>query len=92
MIKTEKSIIIHAPVEEVFSFWKDPENQVEVWPSLVEVKDLQPLPDGGYTHTWVYKMAGMKFEGSTETVEFVPNQRFVEVSKGGIESRLTWLF
>jgi carbon monoxide dehydrogenase subunit G len=92
MIKAEKSIVIHVPVDKVFAFWQDPANQVEVWPSLVEVRDVQHRPGGGYIHTWVYKMAGMRLEGTTETVEFVPNQRFVEVSSGGIDSRLTWTF
>ena len=44
MVKLEKSIMIKAPVERVFSFMADPKNLPEVWPSMVEVKDIQPAP------------------------------------------------
>ena len=37
-------------------------------------------------------MAGVRLKGSTRTLEFVPNQRFVEETKGGLESVLTWTF
>lgn len=92
MQRLEKSGFIDAPVEEVFDYWKYPANQPEVWPSLVEVKDVQQLPAGGYSWKWVYKMAGIRFEGQSETVEFIPNQKFSEKSTGGIESKFTWEF
>jgi len=37
-------------------------------------------------------MAGIRLEGSTETTEFVENQRVVTRSKGGIESTITYDF
>jgi uncharacterized protein YndB with AHSA1/START domain len=37
-------------------------------------------------------MAGVRLKGTTQTLEFVPNQRFVEETKGGLESTLTWTF
>jgi uncharacterized protein YndB with AHSA1/START domain len=92
MAKSIQTITIDAPVEKVFAYISEPANQVEVWPSLVEVKDVERLPDGGYTHTWVYKMAGVRLRGSTRTVEFVPNKRFVERTEGGIASTITWDF
>jgi len=91
MAKVERSITINAPVEKVFSYIK-PENLPEFWPSLVEVKDVQELPNGGHSNRWVYKMAGMRFEGTSEDVEVVPNERVVSKTKGGIESTQTWIF
>jgi uncharacterized protein YndB with AHSA1/START domain len=90
--KLVKSISIQAPVDQVFAYMSEPANQVEIWPSIVEVTNVERLPDGGYTHDWVYKMAGVRLKGSTQTLEFVPNQRFVEETKGGLESILTWTF
>jgi uncharacterized protein YndB with AHSA1/START domain len=58
----------------------------------VEAKDVQPLPGGGNSFKWVYKMAGVSFEGTSENTEVVPNQRLVTESKGGIESTITWVF
>jgi uncharacterized membrane protein len=92
MQTVEKSILINVPVESVFAYWSQPTNHPEVWPSLVEVKDVQPLPDGGLTYQWVYKMAGVRLEGSTETVESVLDERIVLLSKGGIDSKLTYSF
>ena len=92
MAKVEKSITINTPVEKVCDYLKEPTNLPEIWPSLVEAKDVQPLPNGGSNFRWVYKMAGMRFEGSSEDIEFVVNQRAVSKSKGGIESTITWTF
>jgi uncharacterized membrane protein len=92
MQTVEKSILVNAPVESVFAYWSQPANLPEVWPSLVEVKDVQPLPDGGLKYQWVYKMAGVRLEGSTEIVESVLDQRIVHLSKGGIDSKLTYTF
>lgn len=92
MAKTRTTIKINAPVEKVFAYISEPANQVEIWPSLVEVRDVEQLPGGGYRHSWVYKMAGVPMTGSTRTTEFVPNRRFVEVTEGGVASKITWSF
>ena len=92
MAKVEKAIIISAPVEKVFGYIDDPTNQPEIWPSLVEMKDVQRLPNGGTSARWVYKMAGMRFQGTSEDTERVANQRIVTKTKGGVESTQTWIF
>jgi uncharacterized protein YndB with AHSA1/START domain len=92
MAKIEKTITINAPVEKVFGYWEEPTNRPEVWPSLVEVKEVERLPSGGRNFRWVYKMAGVPLKGTNEATEYVANQRIVEKSKGGIESTLTWTF
>jgi uncharacterized protein YndB with AHSA1/START domain len=92
MAKLVKSISIEAPVDQVFAYMSEPTNQVEIWPSIIEVSEVKRLPDGGYTHDWVYKMAGVRLKGSTRTLEFVPNRRFVEKTRGGLDSTLTWTF
>ena len=92
MAKVEKSATINAPVEKVFGYISEPANLPEIWPSMVEVKDVQRLPNGGNSFGWVYKMAGMRFEGTSEDTEIVANQRSVSKSKGGIDSTITWTF
>ena len=92
MAKVEKTITISAPVEKVFDYIDQPTNLPEIWPSLMEIKDVQTLPNGGHTDRWVYKMAGMRFEGTTEGIEHVTNQRIVSKTKGGVESTQTWVF
>ena len=92
MPKIERTISINAPVEKVFDYWTEPANLPEYWPSVVEVKDRQRLPNGGNIFRWVYKMVGMRFEGTSEDVEYIANQRTVTKNKGGIESTITMMF
>jgi len=92
MKKIVKSITIKAPVEKIINYLSEPTNLPEIWPSLVEAKDVQRLPDGGTKFRWVYKMAGIHLEGTSEDTEYVPNQRIVSKSKGGVESTQTWMF
>jgi uncharacterized membrane protein len=90
MATIKSTITINAPVEEVFEYGR-PENLPEIWPSLVEVKNVKELPNGGFSWDWTYKMAGMSFKGSSEHVEFVKNVRTVAKSTG-IDSTITWSF
>jgi len=92
MVKTEKSIFINAPVEKVFAFMAEPKNLPEIWPSLLEVKDVESLPNGGYSYNWVYKMAGIRIEGHAEWIEFVPNQRIVDKNESGIPSTFVYTY
>ena len=92
MRKAVKSITIKSPVEKIFDYISEPTNLPEIWPSLMEIKDVQRLPDGNINNRWVYKMAGMRFEGTSEGVESVANQRIVSKTKGGVESIQKWIF
>jgi ligand-binding SRPBCC domain-containing protein len=92
MAEYQTSIKIDAPVEKVFGFLSDPQNLPEIWPSIIEVKDVTQLPNGGTSFRYVYKMAGIRLEGSSEDIEFVPNERTVNKSKGGIEATQIWTF
>ena len=91
MAKAVKTITINAPVEQVFAYIEEPTNLPEIWPSMVEAKDVQRLPNGGTSFPWVYKMAGVRFEGTSEDTEYVANQRVVSETKGGVESTVTWM-
>ena len=92
MAKSEKTITINAPVEKVFSYIGAGTNLPEIWPSLVEVTDVKRLPNGGHSDRFVYKMAGIRLEGTGEDIEYIPNQRIVTKTTGGAESTQTWLF
>ncbi len=92
MATVAKEVTVNAPIEKVFSYISDPRNLPEIWPSLMEVKDIQSLPNGGYRLQWVYKMVGRLFKGIGEYTEIFPNQWFVIETKGGIRSTITWTF
>jgi uncharacterized membrane protein len=88
----EKSIVIDAPPKEVFAYLEKPLNLPEIWPSMVEVKEVESLPKGGHRYHWVYKMAGMRFEGDSETVEFVPEKHLVSKTTGQIPAKFDYTF
>jgi carbon monoxide dehydrogenase subunit G len=92
MAEIKRSISINVPVEKVFAYIDDPVNFPEVWPSMVEVKDVEELPAGGRKFNFVYKMAGVRLEGTSETIEYVANQRIVTKSTGAVESKFVWEF
>jgi uncharacterized membrane protein len=93
MATVRQSVTVHAPVDQVFEYISDPTNLPEIWPSLVEVKDVQNKPGYvGSTYRWVYKMAGMRFEGQTECIECTPGERIVMQDQGGINAQRTTTF
>jgi carbon monoxide dehydrogenase subunit G len=92
MAKIERKFVIEAPVEAVCDYLEDPTHLPVVWPSFLEVKDVRPSPLGGNNFRFVYKLLGLRFEGSNEIVEFVRHQRAVTRTKGGLEGTNTWEF
>ena len=89
MARVVRSISIDAPVEKVFGYFDDPTNLPEVWPSLLEVRNVKRLPNGGNSFRFVYKMAAIRFEGTSEDVDYIPNELSITESKGGIASTIT---
>jgi len=93
MAKVERSITINAPVEKVFAYIEDPTLNPEWLPSVMEVKDVTVTEERVGSHfRWVYKLAGLLFEGQSTTTQYIPNRRIVTQSKGGIVSTWTWTF
>ncbi|MCL7452015.1 MAG: SRPBCC family protein [Anaerolineae bacterium] len=92
MDRIEKSGLIHAPVEKVFAFMAEPHNLLKIWPSLLEIKNVEPLPNGGYSYDWIYKMGGLRFEGRAEWIEFVKDQRIVDKNVGGVPGTFVWTY
>jgi uncharacterized protein YndB with AHSA1/START domain len=92
VVTFERSMTIDQPIETVFDYIADPLHFVPIWPGLVEIKEVQSLPTGGYRFDYVYYLASMRFEGMGEFVEFVPKTRIVCKLMGGIEGTLTFTF
>ncbi len=90
--KIEKATIVHTSIENIFSYISEPNNWLEFWPNLMEIADVQSLPNGGYSSQWAYKMLGMTFQGTAKCTEMVANQWLVIETMGGIGSTITWTF
>jgi ligand-binding SRPBCC domain-containing protein len=60
MAKFQKSIQISTPVEKVFDYLLNPDNLLEIWPNLVDVKVIKHTSNGELSsYNWNYKIAGM---------------------------------
>jgi len=88
-----RDIRVDTPVERVFDFLVDPNNLPEIWPNIIEVKNVKKSKDNlGFNFSWAYKMSGLPFEGKCETIEYTPYERLVFKSNKGIDSTITWRF
>jgi len=88
-----RDIRIATPVDRVFDFLADPNNLPEVWPNIIEVKNIKKSKNtDGFNFNWAYKMSGLPFEGKCETIEYTPYERLVVKSNKGLDSTITWRF
>lgn len=88
----KKSIEIKAPVERVYEFLTTPSNLPGIWPSMVEVTNVERRLDGWHRFDWVYKMVGIRFKGHAEPTKVEPN-RYVEMkNESGIPSTFRWSY
>lgn len=86
----KKSVVVQAPIEKVFTYLNDPLKLTEYWPGMVEVKDVEYLPNGGSCFNYVYNMAGIHIHGHSEDTEIIPLQKMVSISSGGMDATITW--
>jgi len=86
LTRIEKSIVIEAPVEKVFSFVTDVDNFVKTQPPEVEMtvlsRDKGPDRVGSKGKVRA-KVGGQVWEVEMETTELVKNKRRVMRQKGG---------
>ena len=68
MLSIEKSIVINAPVGDVFTYIEDPNKLTEWMTSLSEVRNIKG--EGvGQTYDWTYRMLGIPLDGTTKVLE-----------------------
>jgi carbon monoxide dehydrogenase subunit G len=93
MAKLEISTVINRPVEEVFAFLSNPENDPK-WRSGIEVKKTSEGPIGvGATYRTVVTALGRRIEGEIEFTEYESNWRCATKTKSGpipVESQWTF--
>lgn len=88
-----RDIRVDTPVERVFDFLLDPNNLPEVWPNIIEVKNVKKSKDNaGFNFNWTYKMSSLTFEGKCETIEYAPYDHLVIKSNKALDSTITWRF
>lgn len=93
MTREEASITINAPASRLYDSLVDPANLARMLRgNLADVSNVQPLPGGGYSYQWTYRVAGFPIKASAAMIECIPYQRIVVESQGGLRTISTWVF
>ena len=87
MIQYENSIVIKAPVNEVFAYADDFLTMPDWLPGLVEVHNVIGAGEGRQCD-WTFKMVGVLLRGQAVVVDSVPNERSTHQTIGMLEA--TW--
>lgn len=92
MPRVEESIQIDRPVEDVFDYVSDPDNQTTIQSNMIEFHSDGPMEKGTRTEG-VTRVAGRKVAWTAEVTEFQRNRR-VELRSidAPMEFHLTWTY
>ena len=84
MINVEVSTVINRPVDEVFAFLSDLENNLRWRASQIEARKTSEGPIGvGTTYRMVNNVLGRRIEGEGVVTEYEPSRSFTSVSRSG---------
>ena len=84
MVKVKTSVVINRPVEEVFKFADDPNNDAQWQTGLIESKQTSEGDVGvGTTFLSVNQFLGKRLESTLEITEYEPNRRVSIKSTSG---------
>lgn len=94
MAKLEFSMVINRPVEAVFAFLCNAENDPKWASGSIEVKKMSQGPIGvGTTWRSTGKFLGQRMESQSEVTEYEPNRKYAAKVKAGsipFECRVTF--
>ncbi|TKX53091.1 SRPBCC family protein [Halorubrum sp. SP3] len=86
------AVVVAADAETVFAFLDDPANHAAITPGLTDVRDVEPLENGGKRLSYTYRMAGVGIDGEiVQTVHDPPERHAFELRgrlTGTIDLRL----
>lgn len=93
MIRIVKEAVINAPVDIVFEYVANVENNPLWIVSVTEIFDLTPPQPGvGQSYSWTYNLVGIPFKGNSVVTVYEPGKQLVYETMGGINSTWTHLF
>ena len=94
MIKVESSVVINKPVEEVFAYTTNAENNAKWQEGVIESRVSNQTPDMvGTIITDVRQLFGKKLESEVEVVTYEPNKKVVmKIIKGPVKMELNQIY
>ena len=93
MINVQVSIVIHQPLEEVFAFLSNLENNLKWRPRMIEARKISEGPIGvGTTYRMINNFFGQHLEGEAVVIEYKLNRIYATKNKTGlpIETKRTF--
>ncbi|EMA37831.1 SRPBCC family protein [Halobiforma nitratireducens] len=88
MVTASDAIEIEADVERVYDYLDDPYNHAEVTPSLSDVRDVEPLENGGKRLSFTYEMAGAGIDGELVQTIAEPTERMTFDMHGPLDGEI----
>jgi uncharacterized membrane protein len=85
MISHEHSLVIHAPLSEVFAYVNAPETLPDWMTGMSEVRNIVGS-GAGLQYDWTYTMVGVRLRGQNVVVEYVPDECAAHQSIGMVNS------
>jgi len=94
MIRIETRVVINRPIDEVFEFVSDVENNPLWQSSIIEGRQTSAGPLGvGTTIMTISRYLGFQFKTDWEVIEYEPNKKYVAKSVSGHgQAKGTWEF
>jgi carbon monoxide dehydrogenase subunit G len=88
MFQVKVSIVINRPLEEVFGFLSDLENNLKWRSGMIEAKKISAGPIGvGTTYRMINNFLGRQTEGEAVVTEYELNRKYATMNKSGLPIR-----
>ena len=85
MFQVQVCIVINRPLEEVFAFLSDLENNLKWRSGMIEAKKTSTGPIGvGTTYRMINNFFGRQVEGEAVVTEYEPNRKYATMNKSGL--------
>lgn len=88
MYTASHRVQVDAPVERILEFLDEPRNHVKMTPGLLSIETTTADDGGGWQGRYVYKLAGVRLEGTVRKVEREAPSRLVHELSGAIDGRV----
>jgi carbon monoxide dehydrogenase subunit G len=86
MFQVQVTIVINRPLEEVFGFLSDLENNLKWRPGMIEANKKSTGPIGvGTTYRMINNFFGRRIEGEAVVTEYEPHRKYATTNKSGLQ-------
>ena len=93
MINVQVSIVINRPLEEVFVFLSNLENNLKWRSGMIKAEKISEDPTGvGTTYRMINNFFGRQVEGEAVVTEYELNRKYATMNKSGLPIKTQLVF